>query len=97
MTRTVYAVDANKAAKHLGIGRNTLLKLLREAGYTHAHAPRKNLPKRQYRQAGLFASALTEIRLGDVRKLYEKLTITAAGLDECRELLEKTKKGESNG
>lgn len=92
MPRTVYSVDAHKAAKHLGIGRNTLLKLLRDAGYTHAHAPRKNLPKRQYRQAGLFASALTEMRFGSVRRLHEKLTITAAGLDVCRELIEEQKK-----
>lgn len=97
MTRTVYAIDANKAAKHLGIGRNTLLKLLRDAGYTHAHTPRKNLPKTQFRKAGLFASSLTEFYAGPVKRLHEKLTISPAGLDVCRELMEQNEKRESNG
>lgn len=90
MTRTaqIDAVDANSAAKHLGIGRNTLLALLRENGYTHAHAPRRNLPKKEFRAAGLFKTKLVQFQQGPVVKLHEKLTITAAGMDICRDLVE---------
>lgn len=93
MARTVHAVDANKAAKHLGIGRNKLLELLRTAGITHSDEMRRNLPKKEYRERGLFSSELTEYWQGDVRKLHEKLTITADGMELCRELIENNKHG----
>lgn len=90
MARAVYSVDAAMAAKHLGVGRNTLLNLLRENGYTHAHAPRRNLPKQQYREAGLFTTELVQFYQGPVRKLHEKLKITAAGMELCRQLIEES-------
>lgn len=88
MARTVHAVDAATAAQHLGTGRNTLLERLRNAGVTHSSGPRRNLPRQEYREAGLFATALTEYWQGDVKHLHEKLTITAAGMEFCRQLLE---------
>ena len=91
MTRTVHAVDAAKAAHYLGIGRNTLLALLRKNGYTHTHPPRKNLPKKAYRQAGYFTTELVQFYQGNVPKLHEKLMITATGMDLCRELINTTK------
>lgn len=87
MGRAVYSVDAAVAAKHLGVGRNALLSLLRENGYTHAHAPRRNLPKKQYREAGLFTTELVQFRRGAVVRLHEKLKITAAGMELCRQLV----------
>ena len=99
MVRTVYAVDATAAAKHLGIGRNTLLSLLRENGYTHEHAQAKNLPKKEFRQAGYFTTQLTEYWQGQVKHLHEKLMITASGMELCREIIEATqpKRGNRNG
>jgi phage antirepressor YoqD-like protein len=88
MSRTVHAVDAATAAQHLGTGRNTLLERLRNAGVTHSSGPRRNLPRQEYRQAGLFSTALTRYWQGDVQHLHEKLTITAAGIEFCRQLLE---------
>lgn len=87
MPRTVHAVDAATAAKHLGIGRNTLLERLRNAGVTHRSGQCRNLPRKEYRDAGLFSTALTEYQQGPVKHLYEKLTITAAGMNYCRDLL----------
>lgn len=88
MSRTVHAVDAATAAQHLGTGRNTLLERLRNAGVTHSSGPRRNLPRQEYREAGLFSTTLTRYWQGNVQHLHEKLTITAAGIEFCRQLLE---------
>src|SRR5690606_16791895 len=67
---------------------NPPLERLRNAGVAQSCGPRRNPPRQEYRQAGLFATALTEYWQGDVKHLHEKLTITAAGMELCRQLLE---------
>lgn len=85
-TRT-HTIDAKEAAKLLGIGHHTLLKKLRESGATYNTNQQTNIPKKQYREAGLLTTTLTTYWRANVRCYHEKLAITADGMEFIRDLL----------
>lgn len=83
-----HAISIKQAAKHLGMGSNTLFKTLRERGVLHGTGGLKNTPRLEYIKKFYFRVQFSEYCTGQVKHQHIKTLVTPTGLAFIAELLQ---------
>ncbi|WP_346839797.1 phage antirepressor KilAC domain-containing protein [Microbulbifer sp. SAOS-129_SWC] len=82
-----------QAARHLGIGKNTLLARLRTAGWLHSTGAMRNAPTKAATEQGLLHPKLTAYHRGPVCIQHPTSLVTAKGLVWMQDLLDREAAG----
>ncbi|WP_444890018.1 phage antirepressor KilAC domain-containing protein [Microbulbifer sp. DLAB2-AA] len=77
-----------QAARTVKLGRNTLLKLMRENGLLHNREPMRNTPTKQAVSQQLLIAIADEYYRGPVKVQYITTKVTAKGMVWIRDLVE---------
>ncbi|WP_444897760.1 phage antirepressor KilAC domain-containing protein [Microbulbifer sp. SSSA005] len=78
-----------QAARTLEMGRNNLLKLLRNSDLLHNREPMRNSPTKAAVQQGLLVAENAEYSRGPVKVPYINTKVTSKGMVWIRDLIEK--------
>ncbi|GAA5445807.1 hypothetical protein Misp06_04012 [Microbulbifer sp. NBRC 101763] len=78
-----------QAARALEMGRNNLLKLLRNHDLLHSREPLRNSPTKTAVKQGLMVAENAEFNRGPVKVPYINTKVTSKGMVWIRDLLEK--------
>ncbi|WHI52956.1 phage antirepressor KilAC domain-containing protein [Microbulbifer sp. MLAF003] len=77
-----------QAARTLEMGRNSLLKLLRNNGLLHSREPMRNSPTKFAATQGLLVAENAEFERGPVKVPYIITKVTSRGMVWIRDLIE---------
>ncbi|WP_444939450.1 phage antirepressor KilAC domain-containing protein [Microbulbifer sp. JMSA002] len=78
-----------QAARTLEMGRNNLLKVLRNSDLLHSREPMRNSPTKSAVQQGLLVAENAEYSRGPVNVPYINTKVTSKGMVWIRDLIEK--------
>ncbi|WP_444931538.1 phage antirepressor KilAC domain-containing protein [Microbulbifer sp. SSSA002] len=78
-----------QAARLLGMGRNNLMKLMRNNGLLHSQEPMRNSPTKWATTQGLLVAENAEYKRGVVAVPYINTKVTSNGMVWMRDLIEK--------
>ncbi|WP_020413155.1 phage antirepressor KilAC domain-containing protein [Microbulbifer variabilis] len=78
-----------EAAQVLDIGRNNLLKLLRQQNLLHGRQPMRNAPTKTAIQQGLLVAENRDYKRGPVSVPYVTTKVTGKGMVWIRDLIKK--------
>ncbi|GAB2879238.1 phage antirepressor KilAC domain-containing protein [Microbulbifer echini] len=86
--KKVKTFTITQAAREVKLGRNTLLKLMRENGLLHNREPMRNTPTKQAVSQQLLIAEISEYNRGPVKVQYITTKVTAKGMVWIRDFVE---------